>query len=59
MYFGILVSFVILWTIYFFLNFFETGSGGDYYFYLYSYLVRVASRYFPLPDHLKPVNGGA
>eukprot|EP00285_Hemiselmis_virescens_P018766 CAMPEP_0173379486 /NCGR_PEP_ID=MMETSP1356-20130122/2413_1 /TAXON_ID=77927 ORGANISM="Hemiselmis virescens, Strain PCC157" /NCGR_SAMPLE_ID=MMETSP1356 /ASSEMBLY_ACC=CAM_ASM_000847 /LENGTH=172 /DNA_ID=CAMNT_0014332831 /DNA_START=11 /DNA_END=529 /DNA_ORIENTATION=- len=38
MYFGILTSFVIAWTIYFFLIFFETGTTGDYYFYSYSYL---------------------
>jgi len=31
------VTFVIFWTAYFFLYFFEYGSGGDYYFWASSY----------------------
>ena len=37
MYYGILVLFVILWTIYLFLYFFEYGSAGDSTFWLTSY----------------------
>lgn len=37
MYYGILVTFVILWTIYLFLYFFEYGSAGDSAFWLSSY----------------------
>jgi len=38
MYFGILTGFVILWTIYLFLYFFEYGGAGDYTFFLSSYI---------------------
>mmetsp|Transcript_105416 Transcript_105416/g.169669 ORF Transcript_105416/g.169669 Transcript_105416/m.169669 type:complete len:170 (+) Transcript_105416:53-562(+) len=37
MYYGILVSFAIFWTVYFFLYFFEYGTAGDYYFWASSY----------------------
>jgi hypothetical protein len=53
MFFGLLVSFAILWTIYFFLYFFEYGYGGNSYFFMYSYLVRTRHR---IP-HMFPSRG--
>jgi hypothetical protein len=41
MYYGILITFGILWTIYFFLYFFEYGTAGDYYFWSTSYMTLV------------------
>jgi hypothetical protein len=38
-YFGILVSFGIIWTIYFFIYFFEYNQGGDFQFFFGSYVV--------------------
>ena len=39
MYFGILVSFGIIWTIYFFIYFFEYNQAGNFTFFFSSYVV--------------------